>query len=228
MDDLSRTIGRCEEPMRVLRMAASALVLIGTVLCCALLTETIPVAHWGFAISVNFLFMACFTLIFGVLHSPAYGSDYFKARAFERDGEIYRRFGSSLFRSMLGSSGWHRLTWGSRPLSGTLKSLQDFEYRTKGSELVHLLTMICVAGVTVYVGWRHSLRDTLWLVPSNVLLNVYPVLLQRHNRPRVAGLIRRKQATLGAPVDREQNPADRAPEHGDPPARTQDGTARQR
>ena len=71
--------------------------------------------------------------------------------------------------------------------------------------------MICVAGVTVYVGWRHSIRDTLWLVPSNILFNVYPVLLQRHNRPRVADLIRRKQAFLDAPADRERKVADRGP-----------------
>lgn len=180
-----------------MRLAASILVLLGTLFICAWLTATIRVDHWGFAISVNFLFMACFTLIFGVLHSPAYSSAYFEARPFERDGAIYRWFGASLFRSLLWSSGWHRLTWGSGPLDGTLTSLRDFEYRTKGAELVHLLAMICVAGVTVYIGWRHSIRDTLWLVPSNILFNLFPVLLQRHNRPRVAGLIRRKHGGAG-------------------------------
>ena len=194
-----------------MRSAASLLLLLGTLIFSAWLAETIRVDHWGFAISVNFLFMACFTLIFSVLHTPAYSSAYFEARPFERDGAIYRWFGASLFRSLLRSSGWHRLTWGGRPLDGTLTSLRDFEYRSKGAELVHLLAMICVAGVTVYVGWRHSISGTLWLVPSNILFNVYPVLLQRHNRPCVAGLIRRKQALLDAPADRERKVADRGP-----------------
>jgi hypothetical protein len=179
--------------MRVLRIGASVLVLVATVLGCALLTTLVPVDHWGFAISVNFLFMACFTLIYGGIHSPAYSSAYFEAGPFERGGDIYRWIGASHFRSLLHVSGWHRLTWGRRPLGGTLESLQDFEYRTKGSELVHLFAAICVAGVTVWVGWRHSLGDIVWLVPSNLLLNVYPVLLQRYNRPRVATLIQRKR-----------------------------------
>jgi hypothetical protein len=143
---------------------------------------------------VNFLFMACFTLIFGVLHAPDYTSSYFDARPFELEGNLYRSFGVPLFRRLLHLTGWHRLTWGRRPLGGTLDSLQDFKYRTKGSEFVHLLSAICVAGVTMWIGWRYSLGHIKWLVPSNILLNVYPVLLQRYQRPRVTRLIERKRA----------------------------------
>jgi hypothetical protein len=184
--------------MRLMRFAASIIVLAVTVLGCALITTAVPVDHWGFAIAVNFLFMACFTLIYGVLHSPAYSSAYFEARPCERGGDLYLWIGAPLFRTLLHVTGWHRLTWGRRPIGGTLEALQDFEYRTKGSELVHLFAAICVAAVTIWIGWRHSLRDTVWLVSFNVLLNVYPVLLQRYHRPRVTCLIQRKLANLDA------------------------------
>jgi len=180
-----------------MRSAASLLLLLGTLIFSAWLAETIRVDHWGFAISVNFLFMACFTLIFGVLHTPAYASAYFEARSFERGGRFYRLFGVHHYRTLLRVIGWEKLTRGDRAVDFNLKSLEDFAYATKGSELIHTLTAMVVAVITVWIGWRHSPEHIRWLVPSNVLLNVYPVLLQRYNRPRVNRQIRRKRRLLG-------------------------------
>jgi hypothetical protein len=182
--------------VQILRIAASVLLLLGTLLFCSWLAVTIRVDHWGFAISVNFLFMACFTLIFSVLHTPAYSSDYFEARSFERGGRLYRRFGVHHYQTLLRVIGWEKLTRGDRAIAGDLRSLEDFEYANKGSELIHTLAAMFVAVITIWIGWRYSPDHTRWLIPANVLLNVYPVLLQRYNRPRVHQLIRRKRRLL--------------------------------
>jgi hypothetical protein len=179
--------------MRVLRTIIAVLVSLGALIFCAWLATVVRVGHWGFSISVTFLFMALFTFILGALFQPAYVSAYFTPRPFERNGAIYRWFGIRLYASALRVIGWEKIIRKDQAITLDVESLQGFEHWTRGAETVHTLAAIVVAGMTVWVGAVHSLGETKWLVLSNLLFNVYPVMLQRYNRARVTRLLRRAE-----------------------------------
>jgi hypothetical protein len=179
--------------MRNLRTATALLLILGALSLCVWLAKYVPVGHWGFSISVTFLFIAVFTVIFDFLLKPKLTSAYFNSWPFERGGSLYRWFGVRYYASALRRIGWEKIRRQERPITRDMESIIQFERWTRGAEAVHALAAIAVAGITVWVGFIGSPSDTKWLVLSNVLFNVYPVMLQRYNRPRVEG-IRRPRA----------------------------------
>jgi hypothetical protein len=182
--------------MRPLKLAIAVLLFFGSLLFCVGLARIVPVDHWGFAISINFLFMAYFTLLFGKLFIPAYSSGYFTPRPFERNGSVYRWLGVTYYVVLLRLIGWEKLLRKDQPIKNSLESLKVFEATTRGSEVIHVCAAISVAAFTIWVAWRYSVGHIHWLVLLNILVNVYPVLLQRYNRPRVNRLIRLKETLM--------------------------------
>jgi hypothetical protein len=167
--------------------ATQGLLLIGGALSLPVwLAGSVPAGHWGFAISVTFLFIAIFTVIFDFLLKPKLTAAYFNCRPFERGGSLYRWLGVRYYASALRRIGWERFRRQERPITHDRESITQFERWTRGAEAVHTCAAIAVAGITVWVGFTRSPSDTMWLVLSNVLFNVYPVMLQRYNRARIA------------------------------------------
>jgi hypothetical protein len=140
--------------------------------------------------------MALFTLLFGTLFSPDYSSEYFTSKPFERDGSVYRWCGVTYYQLALRRIGWERIIRKGQPIKNDLESLKKFEGATRGSEAVHLFAAVFVAAVTIWSAWRYSTSRIHWLVLSNILLNVCPVMLQRYNRARVSRLIRLKETLV--------------------------------
>jgi len=188
--------------MQALKFAAAGVILAGTLYLCVWATDFIAIDHWGYAIAVNFLFMIVFWSWFGALFTPDFSSGYFAIRPFEQNGVVYRWLGVKYYVSVLRLIGWERILRQEIPINTRLYSLRKYEYSTKGSEAAHLLATLCVATLTVWAALQFSLAHIHWLVLFNIVLNVYPVILQRYNRPRVARLIRRKTAlAAGQPVE---------------------------
>ena len=175
--------------MKVLKLAVSGLALWGLLFVCVWSTKVVSVDHWGYAISVNFLFIAFFTIIFESVIEPSASCGYFETRAFERGGRIYTWFGVTHYARVLRLIGWERIIGKGRPITNDLGDLKRYEAWTRGSEAIHLLAALCVAGLTVWAGWGYSIGHIGWLVVVNSLVNLYPLMLQRFNRPRVLRLI---------------------------------------
>jgi hypothetical protein len=64
-------------------------------------------------------------------------------------------------------------------------TLLNLEYKTKQSELGHLIIFFIVLWFTIYVIIKFSFIKSIWLILLNILFNVYPIFLQRYNRPRI-------------------------------------------
>jgi hypothetical protein len=64
-------------------------------------------------------------------------------------------------------------------------TLADYEARTRGAEAFHLgrLLMAPAAVYATFAGWS---RMALWLTLPSIPLHLYPVLLQRYTRARMA------------------------------------------
>lgn len=176
--------------MKLIKYIISSLLQFGAFLLCIWLGDIMPVDHWGFAIGVNFLFVIVFTVIFEQLFSPASFNKCFLSKPFEREGSIYLWFGVRYYKFLLRFIGWEKIIRKDQSVKNHLESLTNYKIWTQGSEAIHLFAAIYVFAFTFRVGWRYSIGDVYWLIFFNIIVNVYPVMLQRYNRPRVIRLIK--------------------------------------
>jgi len=148
------------------------------------LVHYIPVQGFLFAWTLNFMLMACVLTFTEILKSQLM-SPYFNEKAWERRGKIYESAGINIYRKLLVGIGWERLNKKSKPVEKNTAALINLYYRTKQDELGHLLILIIVFGFNIYVAYQFGVLKSTWLFVLNILLNLYPVLLQRYNRPRI-------------------------------------------
>lgn len=133
---------------------------------------------------LNFVLMMCVFFFTETLKSE-FKSDYYLEKSWEKKGKIYEAFGINWFRKLLVIIGWEKLNKKANPVEKNIQALIHLEYRTKQSELGHIIIFFIVLAFTIYVAVTFGIKETLSLIILNILLNVYPVLLQRYNRPRL-------------------------------------------
>lgn len=132
--------------------------------------------------------MAC-TLIFTETMKSQLNSSYFNEKSWEKRGKIYESLGVHFFRKLLVVTGWEKLNKKSKPVEKNITALMNLHYRTKQDELGHLIIMVIVLGFNIFVAYKFGILQSLWLLVLNILLNIYPVFLQRYNRPRIERMI---------------------------------------
>lgn len=142
-----------------------------------------------FAWSLNLMLMACVLAFTETLKSQA-TSTYYNQKKWERNGKMYEFLGINFFRKLLVWIGWERLNKKSNPIEKNTKALMHLHYRTKQSELGHFIIMVIVLVFSVLVMFKFGIRESFWLLFLNILLNLYPIFLQRYNRPRLERAIK--------------------------------------
>jgi Glycosyl-4,4'-diaponeurosporenoate acyltransferase len=140
---------------------------------------------------------------------------YFRPRRFEH-ARIYERLVIRGFKRLMRSALYRRINPEFR-LSGGRSGLAELGERRRAAEAVHALLFVIasvVAGGALLLRWFEA---AAWLTLFNVLLNGYPVMLQRYNRLR----LERPRAAQTALVradggEREHCCSDRAADPGGP------------
>ncbi|UKJ07015.1 hypothetical protein [Solitalea lacus] len=155
-----------------------------TIISISALVHYIGMDGFSFAWALNFLLMA---FVFGFTETlkSQFTSSYYNGKGWERRGKIYEYLGINFFRKLLVWTGWERLNKKSNPIEKNTKALMNLHYQTKKSELGHLIILLIVLGFNVFVAFKFGVLKSLWLLILNVLLNLYPIFLQRYNRPRI-------------------------------------------
>ena len=129
-------------------------------------------------------------------------ASYFSTRHWERSGELYERLGILFFRKVAPdgdfANRWERArTPNYRVIKGR-RSAAEFIVRTEASERGHLVLLLlglvsaAWASVIGWYGWA------MYLSLGNVLVNVYPITLQRYTRARINKLLGRGSAKSAA------------------------------
>ena len=155
---------------------------------------SLAVAYWQgihsfiFAWVLNFMLMMVI-LQFTQTFKPRLTSAYYRSKKWENEGKIYKWFGVDGFRKILVWVGWEKLNKPPNPVKKNLDGLKHLEYGTRQSEFGHLIIFFIVLAIALFVGVQHGFRQSLWLHLLNIALNVYPIILQRYNRPRLQKLI---------------------------------------
>src|SRR5690606_17917420 len=150
----------------------------------------VGVAFWQGLPSFIFAWVLNFMLMVGVLYitqtfKPRLASTYYHSKKWEAEGKIYKWLGVDIFMKVLVWIGWEKVHKASNPVKKNLESLRHLEYGTRQSEFGHLIIFFIVLAVTLFVGFYYGLKQSLWLLILNILLNAYPIGVQRYNRPRL-------------------------------------------
>jgi hypothetical protein len=115
---------------------------------------------------------------------------YHRLRPFEIDGRLYRDLGIARFNWLLLKSGIDILNSSARLLHGRA-GLVGLERGIRDAETDHAFALLVMVVVTLYAAVNAWWALTSWLLLANVVANVYPIMLQRHNRARLLPVLRR-------------------------------------
>ena len=166
---------------KTLTLVLIAIITIGS--ACALVYY-IKMDGFAFAWALNFLLMLG-VLAFTESLKSQLTSAYYNEKGWEQKGKIYEHLGINFFRKLLVWIGWEKLNKKSAPVEKNTNALMNLHYQTKKAELGHVIILFIVLGFNVFVTFKFGVLKSLWLIILNVLLNLYPIFLQRYNRPRI-------------------------------------------
>ena len=120
-------------------------------------------------------------------------SSYFHIRPFERSGRIYEALGVRLFRWLVpdgdAANRWRRRREPGFRMIRNRRQAVAFVRRTELSERGHLVMLalgILSAAFAWTIGWTGW---ALYLGVGNLLVNLYPVILQRYTRARLQKVV---------------------------------------
>jgi ABC-type transport system involved in cytochrome bd biosynthesis fused ATPase/permease subunit len=137
-----------------------------------------------FAWVLNFMLMLV-VLFFTQTFKLKLESNYYHSKKWENGGKIYKWFGVHGYRKVLVWVGWEKLGKAVNPVKKSLDALKHLEYNTRQSEFGHLIIFFMVLVLTLFVGFYYGFKQSFWLLILNVILNAYPIVVQRFNRPRL-------------------------------------------
>jgi len=100
---------------------------------------------------------------------------------------LYQWLGVGLVKRIVATRTWALMNgWKPPPKPKNRQELLDrIDLLTKGAEVCHGATFILAFSVALFLLAVGSLSEAVWILAFNVLLNGYPVMLQRVNRWRV-------------------------------------------
>lgn len=148
-----------------------------------------PIQVFPFSWTLDFLLMIWYSILINRIN-PELNISYFDQKQFEKNGTINKYFGVYIYRKLLVWVGWERINKKDNSIRNDLTKLKIREYYTRISELGHAIIAIIV--FIMGFSLSSSLAEAKWFIISNVLLNIYSILVQRFNRPRYGSLIGRK------------------------------------
>ncbi|HEX8990048.1 MAG TPA: hypothetical protein VF784_00080 [Anaerolineales bacterium] len=118
---------------------------------------------------------------------------YYTSKPFERTGQVYERMGIRLVKRFLRRGPLRVLSPTLRlPTERTLPALRNLENEMRKAETAHAITFLCMLLVVGYALVQGRLDAGLWMLLFSIVINIYPILLQRYNRIKLQELIRRQ------------------------------------
>lgn len=155
-----------------------------------------------FAVVLNLLLCGWALLVFDAIPLDLRGprlAPFFRLRPWERSGRFYRQLGVLRFQSLL-----PKHMPGKKPPGRDLRTnrvfLQDMELATRHAELAHALCFLALVPYILGAARLGNVPGTLWLLVNGLAWHVYPVLLQRYNRPRWQRLLTAVDRSKSSPA----------------------------
>jgi hypothetical protein len=152
---------------------------------------------WGFrspvsAFLVNWLAMSWMAVIGQVVHL-SFAPGYYRIKPFERTGQVYERLGIRFFKKLVRRGPLSIFSPILRfPKEKTVSALQGLLNEMRKAETGHALIFVLVLLYVGYVLLKGWLDAVVWMLLFNILINGYPIMLQRYNRIKLQELIQQQ------------------------------------
>jgi len=144
------------------------------------------------AFLINWLAMSWVAVI-GQVVRFSFAPRYYEAKPFERTGRVYECLGIRLFKKLVRRGPFSVFSPTLRfPKEKTVSALQGLLSEMRKAETGHALIfvfMLLVVGYVLLNGW---LDAVVWTLLFNIVINGYPIMLQRYNRIKLQELIRQQ------------------------------------
>jgi hypothetical protein len=114
---------------------------------------------------------------------------YFRLNAWERSGRAYRALGVPIFRALV-RRGPLSIFNRALPAAWHAGDVERIEHETRTAEAGHLVAFAIVLGLAVASVAQGDPQRAAWLAALDMPMNLYPVLLQRDHRVRLAESLR--------------------------------------
>jgi hypothetical protein len=163
---------------------------IALVLSVGWFTRVVGFWSWASALCATWFAVVWVTVV-QLLTGLRFPEWYCRPKNFERFGRIYELLGVPFFRRLVRRGPIHLLAPAFQ-YSGRRELLPVLERETRTAEAIHVLAFFASLPLTAYALSRGWLDSGGWLLSFTVLLNVYPLMLQRHNRVRLQELIQKR------------------------------------
>jgi len=107
--------------------------------------------------------------------------------------KVYKVMGISYFRNILLVLFWGRENNRKKYFNGTKSGLKNFIYQSKQSEFGHSISFVCILLISIVLLFKgyYSLVGVTTII--NIIVNLYPLILQRYHRVRIEKLTIRIQ-----------------------------------
>jgi len=142
-----------------------------------------------FAFLVNWLAMSWVAFV-GQAVNFAFPSSYHDIQAFEGSGQVYERLGIRLFKKLVRRGPLSIFSRTLRfPKVKTVSALRYLDSEMRKAESGHVIIFMLMLAFIAYAllsGWFDAAG---WMLLFNVIINGYPIMLQRYNRIKLQELI---------------------------------------
>jgi hypothetical protein len=115
---------------------------------------------------------------------------YYRPRPFESHGRLFRRLGVERFKWLLFKSRVELLNVSAR-LSHGRSGLRGLDRGIRAAETDHTIALLIMVVITIYAVTNAWWALAGWLLLANIVANVYPIMVQRHNRARLLPVLER-------------------------------------
>lgn len=118
--------------------------------------------------------------------TPRLPARYHELRAFERDGRVYERLGVRIVKWLLRRGPLALFNPDLHlPTEPTPERLAHLDQRMRDAEASHAILLVLTLAVVIHAAARGWWAAAGWTLLFDVLVNGYPVMLQRYNRARL-------------------------------------------
>lgn len=134
------------------------------------------------ALLVNWLAMSWVAIAGQAVHFSR-PSRYYEIKPFERTGKVYEHLGIRLFKRLVRRGPLAIFSPTLRfPKEQTIPALRHLDAEMRKAETGHafiFVLMVLFSGYPLLRGWLDAVG---WMLAFNILINGYPIVLQRYNR----------------------------------------------
>lgn len=111
--------------------------------------------------------------------------NYFKTNEIEKNNKIYRILGVPIFKRVVMKLVMSGKVSNYNLMEYSIKGLKEYEYQTRNNEFKHLLFCILMLIITIGLLYIGDYVKAVVSLILNIVVNIYPILLQRYNRIRI-------------------------------------------